>query len=170
MIQLTSHGRLIIYLCFLSVLFSKPPTTFLMKKRGDVRHRVIRVIVTGQVMGLFVHIPANTIHWPNAGSMLGQRRRWRASIDAALGQCIVLVHVANADVQRQTAATAHVSSKQLRLFAIGHSWLCIRDHRHGIIVVQNQTAVTGYLKSDPLLLFNLIYIYCQKQITVSYLF
>ena len=35
-------------------------------------------------------LPANTIHWPNAGLMLGRRRRRRASINPSLGRCIVL--------------------------------------------------------------------------------
>ena len=35
------------------------------------------------------HFPENTIHWSNAGSMLGRRRKWRANINPALSQCIV---------------------------------------------------------------------------------
>ena len=34
--------------------------------------------------------PANTIHWPDAGSMLGQRRRRWPNIKPASGRCIVL--------------------------------------------------------------------------------
>ena len=33
--------------------------------------------------------PANTIHWADAGWMLGRRRRRRVNIQPALGQCIV---------------------------------------------------------------------------------
>ena len=36
---------------------------------------------------------ANTIHWANAGLMLGHRRRQWASISPALAQCIVLAGV-----------------------------------------------------------------------------
>ena len=35
------------------------------------------------------YCPANTIHWPNAGLMLGRRWRRRANINPAFGQCIV---------------------------------------------------------------------------------
>ena len=34
-------------------------------------------------------MPANTIHSTNVGSMLGQRRRWLANIEATLGERIV---------------------------------------------------------------------------------
>ena len=39
---------------------------------------------------LFSTIPANTIHWPNAGLMLARRLRRRPNINPALDQCIVL--------------------------------------------------------------------------------
>ena len=34
-------------------------------------------------------LPANTKHWPNAGSMLGQRRRRWSNNKPALGECFV---------------------------------------------------------------------------------
>ena len=35
-------------------------------------------------------LPANTIHWPNAGLMLARRHRRRPNINPAMGLCIVL--------------------------------------------------------------------------------
>ena len=42
----------------------------------------------------YIGVPANTIHCPIVGSMLGQRRRRWTNIDPALGQCLVFAGVA----------------------------------------------------------------------------
>ena len=61
--------------------------------------------------------PTNTGHCPCVGSMLGQRRRWWASIDPTHGQYPVFAGNA---MQGQTTLTAYFSYKQL--FCI---WICI---------------------------------------------
>ena len=37
-----------------------------------------------------IHYPENMIHWPNVGSILGQRRRRWTDIDPTLAQFIML--------------------------------------------------------------------------------
>ena len=51
---------------------------------------IIRVVYVDQHgHGLHRAVPTNMIHLPNAGLMLGRRRRRRANINPALGQCVV---------------------------------------------------------------------------------
>ena len=59
------------------------------------------------------HIPANTRHSPNVGSMLAQRRRRWASIEATLVQCFVFAGIL--DQQFLTNDTGDMQSKLLSL-------------------------------------------------------
>ena len=49
--------------------------------------------------------PVNTIHWPNAGLMLGRRRRRRANINPALGRCIMFVGKQNSPAEKWVTGT-----------------------------------------------------------------
>ena len=56
-------------------------------------------------------------------------------------------------VQRQTAVTAYLKSKQLLLFAFELQDSLLPSSTGMLTAVQRQTAVTAYLKSKQLLLF-----------------
>ena len=55
------------------------------------------------------NIPADTTHWPNVGSLLGQRRRRWANNYPTLGQCLVFSGIPNYQPQRSSLHTWDVN-------------------------------------------------------------
>ena len=56
----------------------------------------------GPVPISYHNILANTRHSPNAGTMLGQRRRWWLNIVSALGECLVLTGILHDSSKHET--------------------------------------------------------------------
>ena len=98
-----------------------------------LRTRVVVVGDNGQVFTLREWIssgPANTTHRPNAGPMLGQRRRRWANIGPALGRCVVFAGgdtMGGRTVQSQKTVTAFFSSKQPLYVAEQNSFVLLRQ-------------------------------------------